>query len=98
MAEPQIRFTDGAADERMMGVWSRLAGEVFIDWLAPRSRLTMDRHPLRQWRLHPALGRSLRTGRGPSLASEGRPEGRPSRLGDYGRATPTSLVPSGSRR
>jgi hypothetical protein len=36
MAEPQIRFDDGAAYERMMGVWSRLAGEVFLDWLAPR--------------------------------------------------------------
>ena len=39
MAEPQIRFTDGAAYERMMGVWSQLAGEVFIDWLAPRAGL-----------------------------------------------------------
>jgi len=36
MAEPQIRFEDGAAYERMMGVWSRLAGTVFLDWLAPR--------------------------------------------------------------
>jgi len=33
MAEPQIRFDDGAAYERMMGVWSSLAGEVFLDWL-----------------------------------------------------------------
>src|SRR5713101_1284646 len=39
MAEPQIRFDDGAAYERMMGVWSRLAGEIFLDWLAPRSGL-----------------------------------------------------------
>ena len=39
MAEPQIRFTDGAAYERMMGVRSRLAGGVFIDWLAPRAGL-----------------------------------------------------------
>jgi len=39
MAEQQIRFDDGAAYERMMGVWSRLAGEIFIDWLAPRSGL-----------------------------------------------------------
>ena len=39
MAEPQIRFNDGAAYERMMGVWSRLAGEIFLDWLAPRSGL-----------------------------------------------------------
>jgi len=37
MAGPQIRFEDGAAYERMMGVWSRLAGEVFLDWLAPPS-------------------------------------------------------------
>jgi SAM-dependent methyltransferase len=34
MAEPQIRFDDGAAYERMMGVWSRSAGEIFLDWLA----------------------------------------------------------------
>jgi SAM-dependent methyltransferase len=35
MAEPQIRFDDGAGYERMMGKWSRLAGEVFLDWLKP---------------------------------------------------------------
>ena len=34
MVEPKIRFDDGAAYEQMMGVWSRLAGEMFIDWLA----------------------------------------------------------------
>src|SRR6266567_6272980 len=39
MAEPQIRFDAGAAYERMMGVWSRLAGEIFLDWFAPRSGL-----------------------------------------------------------
>jgi ubiquinone/menaquinone biosynthesis C-methylase UbiE len=39
MAEPQIRFDDGAGYERMMGKWSRLAGEVFLDWLKPPSRL-----------------------------------------------------------
>src|SRR5260370_18342077 len=39
MAERQIRFDDGAAYEGMMGVWSRLAGEIFLDWLAPRSGL-----------------------------------------------------------
>lgn len=33
MAEPQIRFEDGGAYERSMGVWSRLAGEIFLDWL-----------------------------------------------------------------
>jgi ubiquinone/menaquinone biosynthesis C-methylase UbiE len=39
MAEPQIRFDDGAGYERMMGKWSRLAGEVFLDWLKPSSGL-----------------------------------------------------------
>ena len=39
MAEQQIRFDDGAAYERMMGAWSRLAGEIFLDWLAPRPGL-----------------------------------------------------------
>ena len=35
MAEQQIRFDDGAAYEQMMGIWSRSAGEIFLDWLAP---------------------------------------------------------------
>jgi len=39
MAEPQIRFDDGAAYEQMMGKWSRLAGDIFLDWLAPRPGL-----------------------------------------------------------
>jgi len=34
MAEQQIRFDDGAAYERMMGKWSRLVGEIFLDWTA----------------------------------------------------------------
>jgi SAM-dependent methyltransferase len=34
-AAPAIRFDDGAAYERMMGIWSRLPGDIFIDWLAP---------------------------------------------------------------
>jgi len=34
----QIRFNDGAGYERFMGVWSRLAGEVFLDWLAPATK------------------------------------------------------------
>jgi SAM-dependent methyltransferase len=38
MAE-QIRFDDGAAYERYMGTWSRLVGESFLDWLAPRAGL-----------------------------------------------------------
>lgn len=32
-AKPPV-FTDGEAYERMMGRWSRLAGETFLDWLA----------------------------------------------------------------
>jgi len=39
MAEHQIRFDDGAAYERFMGVWSRFVGEIFLDWLAPRPGL-----------------------------------------------------------
>jgi ubiquinone/menaquinone biosynthesis C-methylase UbiE len=39
MNSSQIRFDDGAAYERMMGVWSRLVGEEFIDWLAPSAGL-----------------------------------------------------------
>jgi SAM-dependent methyltransferase len=35
----QIRFDDGAAYERYMGEWSRLAGETFLDWLAPQPGL-----------------------------------------------------------
>jgi ubiquinone/menaquinone biosynthesis C-methylase UbiE len=39
MVEQKIRFDDGAAYEQMMGIWSRLAGEIFLDWLAPLSGL-----------------------------------------------------------
>ena len=39
MAEPEIRFDDGAAYERMMGVWSRSAGNIFLDWVAPQPGL-----------------------------------------------------------
>lgn len=35
----KILFDDGAAYERYMGVWSQLAGESFLDWLAPRAGL-----------------------------------------------------------
>jgi SAM-dependent methyltransferase len=34
MTEGQNFFTDGAAYERLMGRWSALAGEIFLDWLA----------------------------------------------------------------
>ena len=39
MADPVIRFDDGAGYEKFMGVWSRLAGDVFIDWLKPAAGL-----------------------------------------------------------
>lgn len=34
MALSPTRFDDGAAYERMMGRWSRVVGEQFLDWLA----------------------------------------------------------------
>ena len=40
MADRPIRFDDGAGYERMMGVWSRIAGNVFLDWLSPESGLS----------------------------------------------------------
>lgn len=39
MVTNQIRFDDGTAYERYMGKWSRLAGELFLDWLAPKPHL-----------------------------------------------------------
>ena len=33
MSEPDKLFTDGAAYERLMGRWSRVVGEVFLDWV-----------------------------------------------------------------
>ena len=38
MTDAAIRFDDGAAYERMMGAWSRLAGARFLDWLAAPAR------------------------------------------------------------
>ena len=35
MSTESIQFNDGAAYERYMGKWSQLAGEAFLDWLAP---------------------------------------------------------------
>ena len=35
MTSEQIRFTDGTGYDRFMGVWSRLAGQIFLDWIAP---------------------------------------------------------------
>ena len=32
-----IRFDDGDAYERLMGIWSGMVGQVFLDWLSPAS-------------------------------------------------------------
>jgi SAM-dependent methyltransferase len=38
MTEPQpIRFDNGAEYEQFMGVWSRYAGDAFLDWITPPS-------------------------------------------------------------
>lgn len=43
MTDTTIRFDDGAAYERFMGVWSQLAGQAFLDWLAlPSNRQWLD--------------------------------------------------------
>ena len=43
MTEQTIRFDDGKAYERAMGVWSQLAGNVFLDWLAaPHGQRWLD--------------------------------------------------------
>jgi ubiquinone/menaquinone biosynthesis C-methylase UbiE len=39
MNETANPFTDGKAYERLMGRWSRLAGEKFLDWLAAPNNL-----------------------------------------------------------
>ena len=31
-----ITFNDGAAYDNMMGVWSQLVGDIFLDWLEPK--------------------------------------------------------------
>jgi ubiquinone/menaquinone biosynthesis C-methylase UbiE len=39
MSTKKITFDDGAAYERMMGVWSQLLGKQFIEWLNPAGGL-----------------------------------------------------------
>jgi SAM-dependent methyltransferase len=39
MEDSPIRFRDGASYEAMMGGWSRLVGELFLDWLRPAPNL-----------------------------------------------------------
>ena len=35
MTDTKVAFDDGAAYERFMGRWSRAAGKIFVDWVAP---------------------------------------------------------------
>jgi ubiquinone/menaquinone biosynthesis C-methylase UbiE len=43
MTASPIRFNDGKAYERMMGRWSRIAGDQFIDWIeAPKGLRWVD--------------------------------------------------------
>jgi ubiquinone/menaquinone biosynthesis C-methylase UbiE len=43
MSEPDKLFTDGKAYERLMGRWSRLVAEGFLDWLnAPKNLRWLD--------------------------------------------------------
>jgi len=37
MGTPPIRFDDGDAYERFLGIWSGIVGQVFLDWLSPAS-------------------------------------------------------------
>lgn len=39
MPNETVRFDNGATYERFMGVWSQSAGEIFLDWLAPKTGL-----------------------------------------------------------
>lgn len=39
MEPVRTNYTDGEAYERMMGRWSRVAGEQFLDWLGPAAGL-----------------------------------------------------------
>lgn len=35
MGSQPIRFDDGDACQRFMGIWSDIVGQVFLDWLSP---------------------------------------------------------------
>lgn len=39
MNTTEIKFNDGSAYEQYMGKWSKLVGEVFLNWLSPSSNL-----------------------------------------------------------
>jgi ubiquinone/menaquinone biosynthesis C-methylase UbiE len=40
MSKPDKLFTDGQTYERLMGRWSRLVAQVFLDWLNAPNNLT----------------------------------------------------------
>ncbi|HEX4407533.1 MAG TPA: methyltransferase domain-containing protein [Xanthobacteraceae bacterium] len=43
MTQPTYTFTDGKAYERMMGRWSKIAGDQFLDWIdAPKGKSWID--------------------------------------------------------
>ena len=63
MIQQPIRFDDGAAYERMMGAWSQLVGQVFLDWLLARHGPAVDRCGLRQRSFHRTAHPALRAGR-----------------------------------
>ena len=45
MTDPPNQFGDGAAYERMMGRWSHLVGDKFLDWLdAPKGLRELREH------------------------------------------------------
>ena len=39
MSAPEIKFEDGAAYDRMMGVWTQFVGSHFLKWLDPADGL-----------------------------------------------------------
>jgi hypothetical protein len=62
MTETPNLFADGKAYERLMGRWSRLAGEKFLDWLDAPKKLKWLERRLRQWRLHRSADREVLAG------------------------------------
>ena len=64
MAEQQIRFNDGAAYERMMGVLEPARGRDLPRLAGAALGLALDRRRLRQRRLHRVARRAMRPHRG----------------------------------
>ena len=76
MAETTIRFDIGAAYEQAMGVWSRFAGEVFLEWLAPIAWLAMGRCRLWQRCVAPADAQGVDPSEAQLVVARERPEAR----------------------